>query len=112
MASNYSELTQLSKVDSLKSAKNDFLIFKHSTQCSISLSAFGEFKDFLATNPSLECYYVDVIKDRPVSQHIAAVFDVQHESPQVLVVKNGSVIFSCSHRAISREKLTEVCEFK
>ncbi len=106
MTVKYSELTEISQADSLIS-QPEFLIFKHSTQCPISGDAFSEFKNFLETDPEVPCYYVDVIKDRPVSQHIARILDVQHESPQVLYVKNGAVAFHTSHRRITKQAIID-----
>jgi len=76
-------------------------IFKHSTRCSISsvaktrLSSFWDFKE------ELPIYYLDLIAFRNLSGLIAEKFHIQHESPQLLVIKNGKCIYDASHMSIS-----------
>ena len=53
------------------------------------------------TNPTqVACYRVDVKKDRLVSLDIADRLHVQHESPQLLIVAEGKVVFHTSHEGI------------
>lgn len=80
-------------------------IFKHSTRCSISsvaktrLSSFWDFKE------ELPIYYLDLIAYRELSSLIAQKFNVQHESPQILIVKKGECVYDASHMAISVKSL-------
>src|SRR5690625_7245863 len=53
----------------------------------------------------VEFYYIDVKKDRPVSQKVAEITGVQHESPQILILKEGEVFWHASHHAIREDKL-------
>ncbi len=78
------------------------LIFKHSTRCSISSMAKLRLEtrwDF--ADSEMEAYYLDLIAYRPISAAITALFEVAHESPQVLVIKDGSCIYDASHLDIS-----------
>jgi bacillithiol system protein YtxJ len=85
------------------------LIFKHSTRCSISFMAkhrLEEKWDFSATQ--IEPYYLDLISNRNVSNEIADRFQVYHESPQILLIKNGECVHDASHLDISVEEIKEV----
>ena len=76
------------------------VIFKHSSRCSISSVALQRFQK--AQQPEgLDFYFLDLLAHRPLSNKVAETFDVHHESPQVLLVKNGLCIFDESHLGIS-----------
>ncbi|MEZ4792101.1 MAG: bacillithiol system redox-active protein YtxJ [Gelidibacter sp.] len=78
------------------------LIFKHSTRCGISRMVIGQFKkDFKLTETEVDLYYLDVLSHRDISNEIANRFDVVHESPQLLMVKNGVVVKHASHGEIN-----------
>ena len=83
-----------------KSGVKPQVIFKHSTRCSISSVAYQRLQK--AQQPDgLDFYYLDLLAHRPLSNKVAEVFDVHHESPQVLVIKNGKCVFDESHLGIS-----------
>jgi bacillithiol system protein YtxJ len=90
-----------------KSRLENVLIFKHSTRCSISRAAL----DRLERNwkhgemGNVQPYYLDLIAFREVSNRIAEKFDVEHESPQVLLIKDGQSIYSRSHFEINFESI-------
>ncbi len=82
------------------------VIFKHSTRCSISSVALNRFNK--VDNPkNIDFYLLDLIKHRSVSNTVADVFKVHHESPQVLIIVNNDCIYDESHLAISAEDLFE-----
>lgn len=98
---NWIELTSDAQLESLReeSRKNPVVIFKHSTRCSISRTALdrlernwnaGELHD-------VKTYYLDLLAYRPVSNLIAQAFRVEHESPQLLLIRDGNVIYHRSH---------------
>jgi bacillithiol system protein YtxJ len=77
------------------------LIFKHSTRCSISAIA----KTRLERNWEIEAnqlvpYYLDLLAYRDLSQQVAQQFGITHQSPQVLVIRNGRCVFDASHLSI------------
>lgn len=89
------------------------IIFKHSTRCNISAIAKYRLEDDWDFKPDeVEAYYLDVIDARPVSLQVADVFQVQHESPQMLAIKAGECVYDASHLDIQvgelREGLQEV----
>jgi len=77
------------------------VIFKHSTRCSLSAAAFSEMKAFLESNPQAPVFLVDVIEDREVSAEIARITSVRHESPQVLLLKDGHAFWHASHYGVT-----------
>ena len=78
------------------------LIFKHSTRCVISKMVLSEFeKSFRADSQSADIYFLDLLQFRDVSNLVAQQFKVRHESPQVLLVRNGVAVRHDSHDSIS-----------
>jgi bacillithiol system protein YtxJ len=88
-----------------KSKTDPVLIFKHSTQCSISDAVYQEFERFTQTAGELPCGLVLVIENREISNAVASRLGVRHESPQAIVVKNGKAEWNASHWSITAEKL-------
>jgi bacillithiol system protein YtxJ len=109
---NWNKFTDLSQLDNIltESAQKTVVLFKHSTRCSISSMALSRleraWKD--AEMQGVSPYFVDLIAYRNVSNKIAEQFEVQHESPQVLVIKNGICTYHNSHSGISYEELKQV----
>lgn len=85
------------------------LIFKHSTRCSISAMAKNRLEDgWDFSGEKLEPYYLDLINYRDLSKEVAEKFDVHHESPQVLLIKNGECTYDASHLDITVSELHEI----
>ena len=80
----------------------DCFVFKHSTQCPISGAAADEVRDF---DFSLPLYWINVIEERPNSNWVEATYNVEHESPQLLRIKDGAVAGVLNHRAIVKKAL-------
>ena len=89
-----------------KSFSTPQVIFKHSTTCSISSMALNRLER-AETPINIDFYYLDLLKLRSISTAIADKFDVQHKSPQVIVLKNGVCIYDESHYAISMVDIAE-----
>ena len=103
---NWQYLTSLSQLKQLtdKSFKNPVLIFKHSTRCSISKMILTRFEREW-DNKIILPFFVDLINYRNISNEIAIIFKIKHESPQVLVINNGKCVNHSSHNAISAKKI-------
>lgn len=82
------------------------VIFKHSTTCSISQMAFSRFERAAAPE-TIDFYYLDLLNYRAISNAIAEKFQVHHESPQVLLIKNGTCTYDESHYGIMMDEIIE-----
>lgn len=85
------------------------LLFKHSTRCSISSMALNRVERSWSAsdNEILKPYYLDLIQYRSISDKVASDFNVPHESPQAILIKNGEAIFDSSHMSINYNDLKE-----
>lgn len=83
------------------------VIFKHSTRCPISTMALSWFEKSWKDEEMKDVrpYYLDLINYRSISNKIAEEFDVQHESPQLLLIQNGQCGYHTSHSNISYKEL-------
>ncbi|MDR6302202.1 bacillithiol system redox-active protein YtxJ [Mesonia maritima] len=98
---------KLNEIDAVSQEKL-CVIFKHSTRCGISKMALRQFeKEAEIEEEKLAFYYLDLINYRSLSQQIAERYQVMHESPQVIFVKNGKVIAHDSHSGIDAEKIKQ-----
>jgi monothiol bacilliredoxin len=78
------------------------VIFKHSTRCGISRMVLNQFEDtYNLTEDDLDLYFLDLINYREVSNEVGYKFQVLHESPQLLVIKNGAVVAHDSHGGVN-----------
>lgn len=82
------------------------VIFKHSTRCSISAMAKGRLERSIQPE-NADFYFLDLINYRSVSNKVSSVFRVTHESPQILVIKNGECIYDESHGSITMDEIEE-----
>ncbi len=97
-------LTSVHDVEALieRSATLPCLILKHSTRCPISSMAMRRLEgSWNLGEDEVEAYYLDLIRYRDVSNHITASFAVDHESPQILLIKDGICVHDASHLDIS-----------
>ena len=85
------------------------VLFKHSTRCSISSIAKHRLEtDGQMLDSPVKFYYLDLIAHRDLSTKISEKFHVPHESPQILVIKNGDCILEASHLDIHVSEISEV----
>jgi len=102
-------LTSIDQLDEIKKASGYSLIFKHSTRCSISMMAKRSFEfswDVIPEDTKL--YFLDLISYRDISNQVAETFQVAHQSPQILLIKDGDCVLEASHSDISAEEVAEV----
>ena len=85
---------------------NPKVIFKHSTRCNISSVALQRLKGS-KENTAIDIYYLDLLQYRSLSDKVAEVFKEHHESPQILVIKNGECVYTESHLGITVKELME-----
>ncbi len=100
------EMEQLDKLEGISETKT-VAILKHSTRCGVSRMVLRMFEsDYdLDKNEPVELYFLDLIAHRDISNEIASRFNVRHESPQLIVLKNKEVVHHSSHQSISADKL-------
>ena len=105
---NWTPLNDLALIEDIKKKSFDRpqVIFKHSTRCSISSVAMNRLEK--STIPeSIDFYYLDLIQYKELSNKIAEIFNVFHESPQVLLIRGGECVYDESHMAISMDEIIE-----
>jgi bacillithiol system protein YtxJ len=102
---NWHPLTSAEQLDTVieESKSTPVVIFKHSTACSISSTAKSRLERQWAGAgvDHIKPYYLDLLRYRPVSNEIAEVFQVQHQSPQLLLIQDGMCTHDASHLSIS-----------
>jgi bacillithiol system protein YtxJ len=82
------------------------VIFKHSIRCGISSMAKSRLERSQPPG-SIDFYYLDLINYRSISNRLSEIFKVVHESPQVLLIKNGECVYEESHSGIRMEEIIE-----
>jgi bacillithiol system protein YtxJ len=92
------------------SLQNPAVLFKHSTRCSISSMALSRFERDWKKDTCAELWFLDLIAYRELSNQIAQKSGVKHESPQVIVVHHGKVIYHASHYDIRVEAILRKIE--
>jgi len=107
---NWVELHHIDQLNILDdtSQHHPQVIFKHSTRCGISGMVKRSFQTRTSHPESGITYFLlDLIRYRQISDAIAAKYGVRHESPQVLVIRNGEVVAHASHQGIRAIDLNE-----
>jgi len=91
-----------------KSKTKTQVVFKHSTRCGISSMVMRQFKaSYYLTDKDVDLYYLDLLSYREVSNEVSRKFQVFHESPQILIIKNGAVVAHASHGGINTVDLQQ-----
>src|SRR5690349_6315399 len=105
---DWNVLREESELEEIKrrSGSKPQVIFKHSTRCSISSVAKARLERYKVP-PGADFYYLDLISYRNISNKVAQLFNIHHESPQVLVIKNGACVYDESHMGINVSYLEE-----
>jgi len=94
-----------------KSAGRPQVIFKHSTRCPTSALVKGRLER--GEQPAkIDFYYLDLLRHRPISNRISETFQVEHESPQVLLIVNGECVYEESHMGITMDEILDRSEIR
>lgn len=103
-------LTDLGQLNEIMSLSNEspVAIFKHSTRCSVSRMALKQFENEFDSSDKVTPYFLDLIAYRDVSNEIANLFGVQHQSPQLILIKEGKAIYNASHSDIDANVLKTI----
>lgn len=106
---NWTQLRSTDQLNEIKNLPGYSIIFKHSTRCSISMMAKRRFElDWDSLPEEISLYFLDLIQYREISNQIAQLFHVHHESPQLLLIKDGECILDQSHGGISVDEALSV----
>ena len=94
---DWNTLTTIEQFNNIveKSRTKTQAIFKHSTRCGISSGVLKQFEK--QSNATIDFHYLDLLKHRDISSEIATRFNIVHQSPQLLVIKNGVVVAHDAH---------------
>lgn len=105
---NWKQLTSMEQLDEIVSASKSktVAIFKHSTRCGISRMVLRNFENsYTLSEEQLDLYYLDLLSYRDISDAIGHRLQVIHQSPQLLVIKNGTAVAHASHHSINASEL-------
>lgn len=107
---NWIDLTDLGQLNEIVavSGEKPVVIFKHSTRCSVSRMALKQFENEFDLAEEVDTYFLDLISNRDVSNEIANRFQVIHQSPQLVLIKEGKSIYDASHSDIDAEELKKI----
>jgi bacillithiol system protein YtxJ len=92
------DLVQLSYTQAL-------IIYKHSTRCHISSFVEARLRSEWPEDLHIKAYYLDILAYRSISNAIVEKFAVEHQSPQLLLIKDGRCVYNASHSDIQVEAL-------
>jgi bacillithiol system protein YtxJ len=83
------------------------LLFKHSTICPISQHALSQVEQFVQQTGAMgiNIGMVFIRENRDVSNEIERRYQVPHQSPQIILIKNHSVLWQASHWAITKNSI-------
>lgn len=104
MENHFVRVTDTKSFEELTDRSNErpVVIFKHSLTCPISAAAYEQMAEFEG-----EVALVEVQHARDLSAEIENRLGVAHESPQVLVLRNGEVAWNASHFRITADAVAE-----
>ncbi|TAH21625.1 MAG: bacillithiol system redox-active protein YtxJ [Cytophagales bacterium] len=109
---NWEKITSVEDLKSIdKNSENqEVMIFKHSTTCSISATVLARMERKWNAEKANKIipYYLDLLSFREISNRIAQHYGIRHESPQVLIIKNGKCIYDASHYDISFDEVIAI----
>lgn len=112
-AQELSRITMLAQLDDLLNSSSERLVwlFKHSLICGTSAGARSEFERFAAKQSDRAAIgVIEIQRTRDVSREVAARTGVRHESPQVLLIRDGRAVWYASHRGITERALDDAVE--
>ncbi|WP_309613019.1 bacillithiol system redox-active protein YtxJ [Flavobacterium sp.] len=103
------QLTDLGQLNEIiaESTVKPVLVFKHSTRCGVSRMVLKQFENEFDLHEKITPYFLDLLEHRDVSNEIASRFGVFHQSPQLIVIKDGKALFNDSHGSIDAGKLEQ-----
>ena len=106
MANKFIKIEDRESWDNLLTASKErpILVFKHSNACGISSAAYQEMEKLENVN------FLEVQSSRELSQEIEATTGVAHETPQVIVLRDGKAVWNASHSRVKADRVSEALQ--
>ena len=101
------DISQLDEINEVSFSK-PVIIFKHSTRCNISATALARLERKNDDSFRADFYFLDLVQHRNISNRIAEIYGVIHQSPQILLIKNGECIYEATHLEIDYMELATI----
>ena len=103
MSTGFVRLSDMETLQKLLAASGQrpILVFKHSNSCGISSRAYRELENLENVN------LLEVQTARELSREVAAITGVEHETPQVIVLRNGKAVWNASHSEVKAGAVAE-----
>lgn len=103
----WQDLNELDQLDQILEASNNKtqVIFKNSTRCGICKAEKAEIEESYNYEGKVDMHLLDLLNYRPISSAIAEKFKIEHQSPQLIVIKNGGVVYHESQHDIDIKKI-------
>lgn len=90
----------------VRSQEKPQVIFKYSNHCYLSEVVFGRLQKDCCPE-QMDFYFLDLVAYCNISDKVSETFNVAHQSPQILVIRDGECILDESHSEISLEEILE-----
>src|SRR5688500_18165861 len=94
------------EVDALLTAAEAVLL-KHGAHCPISARARDELTTFATAHPDVALGALEVTAHRDLSTYAAQRLGIEHQSPQVFVLRGGKVAWTAVHYEITAQELED-----
>lgn len=106
----WNQLTEIETLEEIaeNSHQQPIAILKHSTSCGISRMVLRQFeKEYDLHEGRIKLYFLDLLNHRDISNKIASKFNVPHQSPQLIIIKDGKAVYDASHNEINAGSLNK-----
>ncbi len=102
-------LTESSQLENIvqQSKERPQLIYKHSHRCGTCMITKSNLEQAAGEKFAIKMHFLNVVKRREASDHIASKLGIRHESPQVILINDGEVVWHASHGAINADSISE-----
>jgi bacillithiol system protein YtxJ len=107
MGKNFFRIDDRATLDNLlsDSKQKTVLVFKHSNACPISARAYREMQKLEDEVNLLE---IQAVPD--LSREVESLTGVTHESPQVILLRDGKAVWNASHFDVNAASVSQALE--
>ena len=106
MGKNFFRIDDRATLENLltDSSRKPVIVFKHSNACSISARAYREMEQLDEVN------ILEVQTAREISRELANLTGVRHETPQVIILRDGKAVWNASHFDVKADDVLKAVE--